>query len=71
MDKNALAVRTKEDKMLENKSKRDFKQKRKWKPWNELTYQEKKFLIDKESLKDQIKNVFKLFTKRSLDVTRG
>jgi hypothetical protein len=41
-----------ESKFLEHKSRRD---KAKWKPYNSLTYEEKRRLADKEALKDHLK----------------
>ena len=59
MDNFALVPRKaeKEDKLLENKSKRDKRYKRKWKPYKNLSYAEKKYLADKESFKDNFKRV--------------
>jgi hypothetical protein len=46
-------------KFLENKSKRDKSSHmgRKWKPYKYMTYEEKKRLADKESLKDHMRQV--------------
>lgn len=60
MEKDALVLKrtcSKTDKFLENKSKRDAKSKRKWKPYKELTYEERKSLSDRESIKDHFKQV--------------
>jgi len=44
-------------KYLDNNTKKNCKYKKKWKPWTELTYEEKIILADKESIKDELRQV--------------
>lgn len=48
---------SKDIRLLENKTKRDKKEKRKWKPFNALNYEEKRHLMEKEAFKDAMKSV--------------
>ena len=55
-----LSDNLKMEKYLEQKIKRDEKQnfqQKKWKPYKYLTWEEKKRLSDRETIKDSIKNV--------------
>ena len=46
------------DQLLEQKTKREGKfWKKKWKPYNQMTYKDKQKLSDKEALKDHLKAV--------------